>query len=115
MDIICSFADKDNALIHLIVGAVIGWPWLIWKLAYHQVCPRVQLTRRSSRDRRRYPYDMPWDWVRDMYRDLKNEDGRYNEKVIALILFVLPSGAFIATLPSIIFLFLMMAVNGLVC
>ncbi len=50
-----------------------------------------------------------------MYRDLKNEDGQYNENVIGLIYSVLSSVAAIAMLPSIIFLFLIMAVNRLVC
>ena len=47
---------------------------------------------------------MPWHWVRAIYRDMKNEDGRYNANAFMVIIYFLPVAAVFAILPDVIFL-----------
>ena len=115
MDIICSFADRDNVLIHWILGCVIGWPILLWFLAYHGVRPRKHSIGKYPRDIIRYPYDRPWDYVRALYRDLKNEDGRYNANIIGLILVVIPYVGIYALMCPVGFVLFMMGIDYLLC
>ena len=97
------------------MSCVIGWPILLWFLAYHGGWRHKHIKRKYSRNIIRYPYDRPWGYVRAIYRDLKNEDGKYNANIIGLIVVVLTYAGLIALMCPAGFVLFMMGIDHMLC